>query len=91
MPQARQKTPPENSNSGSKPHLQPTSQLTAMPDPQPIDRGQGWNRVLIDATCRPAAMIPIGPVTWELPYAMGVALKRQNKKTKNPKQENKND
>ena len=36
--------------------------------------------------CRPAATTPIGPLAWEPPYAMGVALKRQkNKQTKNNK------
>ena len=29
--------------------------------------------------CRPAAVAPIRPLTWELPYATGVALKRQRK------------
>ena len=27
--------------------------------------------------CRPAATAPIGPLAWEPPYAVGVALKRQ--------------
>ena len=31
------------SNVGSEPHLQPIPQLTATPDPQPIERGQGSN------------------------------------------------
>ena len=26
--------------------------------------------------CRPAAAAPIGPLTWEPPYAAGVALKK---------------
>ena len=26
---------------------------------------------------RPAAVAPIGPLTWELPYAAGVAVKRE--------------
>ena len=30
--------------------------------------------------CRLAAKAPIQPLAWELPYAMGVALKRQKKK-----------
>ena len=30
--------------------------------------------------CRPAAAAPIGSLAWELPYATGVALKRQKKK-----------
>ena len=32
-----------HSNAGSEQHLQPTPQLTAMPDPQPTERGQGLN------------------------------------------------
>ena len=31
--------------------------------------------------CRPAAVAPIRPLAWELPYAVGVALKKQNKQT----------
>ena len=27
--------------------------------------------------CRPAAVAPIGPLAWEPPYVVGVALKRQ--------------
>ena len=30
--------------------------------------------------CRPAAAALIRPLTWEFPYAVGVALKRQKKK-----------
>ena len=33
--------------------------------------------------CRPADVAPIGPLAWEPPYAMGAALNRQKKKTKN--------
>ena len=33
--------------------------------------------------CRLAATAPVGPLAWELPYAMGSALKK--KKTKNKK------
>ena len=32
--------------------------------------------------CRPAAAAPILPLAWELPYDVGVALKRQGKKEK---------
>ena len=32
--------------------------------------------------CRLAAVAPIQPVAWELPYVVGVALKRQKKKKK---------
>ena len=32
-----------HSNAGSEPHLRPTPQLPAMPDPSPTERGQGSN------------------------------------------------
>ena len=32
-----------HSNAGSEPRLQPTPQLTARPDPQPTEQGQGSN------------------------------------------------
>ena len=32
--------------------------------------------------CRPAATALIQPLAWEPPYAVGAALKRQNKKKK---------
>ena len=32
--------------------------------------------------CRPAAVAPSGPLAWELPYAVGVALKSKKKKKK---------
>ena len=32
-----------HSNSGSEPHLQPTPQLTATPDPQPTEQSQRSN------------------------------------------------
>ena len=34
---------PHHSNAGSEPHLRPTPQLMAMPDPQPTEQGQGSN------------------------------------------------
>ena len=47
----------------------------------PVSRGVGSRRGLDPAWlwlwCRPAAIAPIGPLTWEPPYAMGVALKRK--------------
>ena len=33
---------------------------------------------------RPAVTALIGPLAWESPHAMGVALKRQKEKKKNP-------
>ena len=38
------------------------------------------------AVCRLAAVAPIGPLAWELPYAVGVAIKRQKKKKKRKKE-----
>ena len=35
---------------------------------------------------RPAAVAPIGPLAWELPYAKGTALKKKQKKQKTNKQ-----
>ena len=32
--------------------------------------------------CRPAATDPIQPLTWELPYSVGVALKKKRQKKK---------
>ena len=32
-----------HSNTGSEPHLQPTTQLLATPDPKPTEQGQGLN------------------------------------------------
>ena len=37
-------------NTRSEPCLQPTPQLTAMPDPQPTEQGQGLNCILMDAS-----------------------------------------
>ena len=34
---------------------------------------------------RPAAAAPIGPLAWESPYAVGVALKSKKKKKKQKK------
>ena len=43
----------------------------------------GSDLVLLRLWCRPVATAPIWPLAWELPYAEGVALKRQRKKEKN--------
>ena len=39
--------------------------------------------------CRPVAIAPIRPLAWELPYALGVAQKKQKKKKKNKKRKKK--
>ena len=42
----------------------------------------GSDPALLWLWCRLVAAAQIRPLTWELPYAMGVALKRQNKEIK---------
>ena len=42
----------------------------------------GSDPALLWLWCCRAAATPIGPLAWELPYVMGVALKRQTKKKK---------
>ena len=44
---------------------------------------RGLDPMLLWLWCRPAATAPFRPLTWELPYAADVALKRQ--KTNNQK------
>ena len=40
--------------------------------------GSIW--LLLWPWCRPVAIAPIGPLVWELPYAMGAALEKTKKK-----------
>ena len=40
----------------------------------------GSDLALLCLWCGSVAVAPIGPLAWELPYAMGAALKRQKKK-----------
>ena len=43
---------------------------------------RGWDLALLWLWCRPVAIAPIRPLTWEPPCAVGEALKRQiNKQT----------
>ena len=42
-----------------------------------VGHGRGLDLVWWWLWCRPAAAVPTGPLAWELPYALGVALKRQ--------------
>ncbi len=44
-----------------------------------VVRGRGLDLTLLWLWYRLAAVAPIQPLAWELPYAIGVALKRQNK------------
>ena len=41
----------------------------------------GLDLALLWLYCRPAAVALIQPLAWELPYALGVALKRKEKET----------
>ena len=47
-----------------------------------IGRRCGLDPVLLWLWCRPAAAAPIRCLTWELPYAAGMALKKKAKKPK---------
>ena len=42
----------------------------------------GLDPALLWLWCRPAAIALIQPLAWELPYAMGMALKRPKRKNK---------
>ena len=48
-----------------------------------VGRRNSLDLALLWLQCRLAALGPIGPLAWELPYAMGVALK--SKEQKHPK------
>ena len=48
-----------------------------------VGQRQSSDPTLLWLWCSPAALAPIQPLAWELPYAMSVALKRK-KKTNNP-------
>ena len=45
-----------------------------------VGQRHGLDPALLWLRCRPAATAVIPPLPWELPYAAGVALKRQKKK-----------
>ena len=47
-----------------------------------IGHRPGWDLVFLGLWYRLEAPPPTGPQVWELPYAAGVALKRQKKRTK---------
>ena len=58
-----------------------------------VGRRHGWDLALLWMWCRPVATVPIQPLSWESPYAMGEGLKgpKQNKtkqKQKTNKQKN---
>ena len=45
-----------------------------------VGHRHGSDPVLLWLWCRQAAVAPIRPLTWELPYASGAALKDKKKK-----------
>ena len=45
-----------------------------------VGRRRGWDPALFWLWGRPAAVAPIRPLAWGLPYAMSAALKRKKKK-----------
>ena len=47
-----------------------------------VDHSCSLDLVLLWLWGRPAAIDPIGPLAWEPPYAMGVALEKTKKKKK---------
>ena len=47
-----------------------------------VGRRRGLDPVLLWLGYRLAAVAPIGPLAWEPPYAVGVALKRKEEKKK---------
>ena len=47
------------------------------------DVGGKCSSDLVSLWCRPAATAQIRPLAWELPYALGAALKKPKKKIKN--------
>ena len=49
-------------------------------DPYSVARRLGSDLTLLWLWCRPAAVAPIQPLAWGLPYAIGVALKKEKKK-----------
>ena len=49
-----------------------------------VGQRQSSDPTLLWLWCSPAALAPIQPLAWELPYAMSVALKRKKKKKQPP-------
>ena len=48
----------------------------------------GLDLALMQLWCRPAALAPIRPLGWELPYAVDAALKSKNNNTNNNNDDN---
>ena len=54
-----------------------------------VDHGLGVDPLLLWLWCRPAAVALIQSLAWDLPYAIGAALKRKRKKKKERKKSKK--
>ena len=52
-----------------------------------VGRRHNSNLELLWLWCRLAAIAPVGPLSWEPPYAAGVALEKDQKKKKKKKSE----
>ena len=51
----------------------------ALPRAVGISRRPDLDPALLWLWCRPAAAAPVGPLAWEPPYAMGMALKKKKR------------
>ena len=54
----------------------------ALPQAAALDHRCGFDPALLWLWHRPAAVAPIQPLAWELPYATGAVPKRKKKKKK---------
>ena len=54
-----------------------------------VGRRRASDRVLLWLWCRLAAVVPIRPLPWEPPHAVGTALKRQKDKKEKDKENGK--
>ena len=54
-----------------------------------VGRRHGSDPVLLWLWCRLADTAPIGPLAWEPPYAVGMALEKAKKKKERKKERNK--
>ena len=53
-----------------------------------VGRRRGSDLALLWLWCRPAAVAPNGPLAWEPPCAVGVALKRKKEERKKEQKSN---
>ena len=65
---------------GSFPGLAQWVQALVLPMSCGVGRRHDLDPEWLGLWCRTAAVAPIGPLAWELRYAMGAALKKEKKK-----------